>query len=352
MNDHSPTGPASLDSLALAASEAVHRAARVTRAVQGRLAEIAATAKDDRSPVTVADFASQAVVTMVLRRRLPSLRHALIAEESADLLRSPAGQALLAATVAAVREAEPDADAAATLDAIAAGASGDGLASTWTLDPVDGTKGFLRNGQYAIALARLEGGSVTLAALGCPALPSDPSADVSAPDATGSIFLAARGRGAFEVLAARGLAAFPDANSAAARRIASRPWSSGDPLAMCESVESGHSDQDLSRRMMGRFGPPAPPLRLDSQAKYAVVARGQAHAYLRLPTRKGYVERIWDHAAGSLLATEAGCRVGDVDGKPLDFGHGRGLERNRGVICASPSLFPLLVSAYAEATAD
>jgi 3'(2'), 5'-bisphosphate nucleotidase len=103
--------------------------------------------------------------------------------------------------------------------------------------------------------------------------------------------------------------------------------------------------------MMGRFGPPAAPLRLDSQAKYAVVARGQAHAYLRLPTRKGYVERIWDHAAGSLLAVEAGCRVGDVDGKPLDFGHGRGLERTRGVVCASPALFPRLVAAYAEATA-
>ena len=125
----------------------------------------------------------------------------------------------------------------------------------------------------------------------------------------------------------------------------------GQPVTMCESVESGHSDQDLSRRMMERFAPPAPPLRLDSQAKYAVVARGQAHAYLRLPTRKGYVERIWDHAAGSLLATESGCRVGDVDGKPLDFGHGRGLERNRGVVCASPSLFPLLIAAYAEATA-
>ena len=30
----------------------------------------------------------------------------------------------------------------------------------WTLDPIDGTKGFLRGGQYAIALALLEGGHV------------------------------------------------------------------------------------------------------------------------------------------------------------------------------------------------
>jgi 3'-phosphoadenosine 5'-phosphosulfate (PAPS) 3'-phosphatase len=121
--------------------------------------------------------------------------HALVAEESADLLRSAAGEALLAATVAAVREVEPGADADATLDAIAAGASGDGRSCTWTLDPVDGTKGFLRNGQYAIALARLEDGEVTLAALGCPALPSDPAGEVQVPDPVGSLFLAAEASG-------------------------------------------------------------------------------------------------------------------------------------------------------------
>jgi HAL2 family 3'(2'),5'-bisphosphate nucleotidase len=350
MAPHRPTGPTPYDQLALAAAEAVERAGRVTRGVQRRLAEIAAAAKDDRSPVTVADFAAQAVVTLVLRRKLPSLPHALIAEESAELLRSAEGEALLAATVAAVREVEPEADAAATIDAIAAGMSGDGQPHTWTLDPVDGTKGFLRNGQYAIALARLEDGAVTLAALGCPALPSDPKGDVTTPDAAGSLFLAARGRGGFEILAGHSLTGFPTANSSTARRIAARPWAWGEPVTMCESVESGHSNQDLSRRLMSRFGPPGPPLRLDSQAKYAVVARGQAHAYLRLPTRKDYVERIWDHAAGSLLAAEAGCRVGDVDGKPLDFGHGRGLERNRGAVCASPELFPQLIEAYAEAT--
>jgi 3'(2'), 5'-bisphosphate nucleotidase len=351
MEPNRPTGPVPTDTLALAAVAAVERAGRVTRSVQRRLAEIAAAAKDDRSPVTVADFAAQAVVTLVLRRMLPSMPHALVAEESADLLRSAAGDALLAATVAAVREVEPGADAGATLDAIAAGASGDGRSCTWTLDPVDGTKGFLRNGQYAIALARLEDGEVTLAALGCPALPSDPAGEVRVPDPVGSLFLAARGLGAFEVFPDRGLPGFPKGEAGSSRRLAARAWSDGQPVTMCESVESGHSDQDLSLRMMGRFGPPAAPLRLDSQAKYAVVARGQAHAYLRLPTRKGYVERIWDHAAGSLLAVEAGCRVGDVDGKPLDFGHGRGLERNRGVVCASPALFPRLVAAYAEATA-
>ena len=54
---------------------------------------------------------------------------------------------------------------------------------------------------------------------------------------------------------------------------------------------------------------------MDSQAKYAVVARGEADIYLRLPTRADYREKIWDHAAGALIVTEAGGVVSDLDGQ-------------------------------------
>ena len=60
-----------------------------------------------------------------------------------------------------------------------------------------------------------------------------------------------------------------------------------------------------SRRALGIT---AEPLRLDSQAKYAVVARGDASIYLRLP-HGGYRENVWDHAAGWLIVSEAGGRV-------------------------------------------
>ena len=77
-----------------------------------------------------------------------------------------------------------------------------------------------------------------------------------------------------------------------------------------------------------------------------------ADAYLRMPTRPRYVERIWDHAAGSLIGTEAGCAVTDIRGDRLDFGHGRHLEKNLGVICASTSLHPELIRAIAELGLD
>jgi 3'(2'), 5'-bisphosphate nucleotidase len=80
------------------------------------------------------------------------------------------------------------------------------------------------------------------------------------------------------------------------------------------------------------------PYRIDSQCKYAAVARDDASIYLRLPTRADYRERIWDHAAGSLLVECAGGTVTDVEGRPLDFRHGRALERNRGVVATGGSI--------------
>jgi len=88
-----------------------------------------------------------------------------------------------------------------------------------------------------------------------------------------------------------------------------------------------------------------PSVRLDSQAKYAVVARGQADIYLRMPTKKGYVERIWDHAAGALCAVEGGCVVSDIRGAPLDFGCGRGLENNSGIAVAPPGVHGRIIAA-------
>ena len=71
----------------------------------------------------------------------------------------------------------------------------------------------------------------------------------------------------------------------------------------CESVESGHSDQDQSAMIARDLQITEEPVRVDSQCKYAIVARGEAQIYLRLPTRKDYREKIWDHAAAMTLPT-------------------------------------------------
>ncbi|MCA9093323.1 MAG: 3'(2'),5'-bisphosphate nucleotidase, partial [Planctomycetaceae bacterium] len=88
---------------------------------------------------------------------------------------------------------------------------------------------------------------------------------------------------------------------------------------------------DVSAQVVQDLGIAGHPVRLDSQAKYAVVALGEAEIYLRLPTRADYREKIWDHAGGVLIVLEAGGRVSDVSGKPLEWTHGAELAANRGV---------------------
>ena len=87
---------------------------------------------------------------------------------------------------------------------------------------------------------------------------------------------------------------------------------------------------------------------MDSQCKYALVAQGQAAAYLRL-TKGGYVEKIWDHAAGAIIITEAGGMLTDLYGKPLDFSKGRTLSSNKGIIAScGGALHQELVAAYSQ----
>src|SRR4051794_18148484 len=174
------------------AVDAVREAASLCRAVRERL-DPAVLAKHDLSPVTVADFGSQALIGRCLAEAFPD--DPLIAEEDAAELRRPENAALLAEVVAQVRALRPESGAG---DESVGRWIDHGGASTfserfWTLDPIDGTKGFLRNEQYAVALALVVGGRVVVAALACPNLPLG----LAAGDAVGVVFVAVRGQGAF-----------------------------------------------------------------------------------------------------------------------------------------------------------
>jgi 3'(2'), 5'-bisphosphate nucleotidase len=82
-------------------------------------------------------------------------------------------------------------------------------------------------------------------------------------------------------------------------------------------------------------------MRMDSQCKYGLIARGDAEIYLRFQVNSDYQENIWDHAGGYLLVTESGGAVHDSQGKPLDFTRGRKLLGNKGVI-ATNGRFPIM----------
>jgi 3'(2'), 5'-bisphosphate nucleotidase len=301
---------------------AVRAAARLCQAVQSDLRDV--LEKDDRTPVTVADFGSQALICHALREAFPN--DPVIAEEDSAALQEDGNAALLEQVVARVQSEAPAAEADAVCRWIDHGNADAYHDRFWTLDPIDGTKGFVRGDQYAIALALLEDGHPVVAALGCPNLPGDLTTDDPAP--TGQIFLAVRGEGAAQLSL--------EAPDAAATPIQTSTIQVPSDGRFTESYVSAHSSHDLAVEVGTRLGIDEAPLRIDSQAKYAVVARGDAEIYFRLP-RPGtnYVEKIWDHAAGSLVVEAAGGTVTDMHGRALDWRQAPLLSQNEGIVATN-----------------
>ncbi len=310
--------------------DAVRAACRICRAVQGELQAADSVQKKDKSPVTVADLAGQAVVAERLARALPRVE--LVAEEdSAHLREDPA---LLANVVQRVRAEWPEAGDGDVLAAIDRGRGKGGPGTRFlTLDPIDGTKGFLRGEQYAVALALVEDGRPVVGVLGCPNL-------VGPDGRPGVVLLAVEGAGT------RALPLDGTACDGPLCRVSD--CTESEAIRMCESVEAAHSAHGESAALSASLHIQAAPVRIDSQAKYAVLALGDAELYLRIPTDPRRREKIWDHAAGALVVTEAGGMVTDLDGRALDFGRGRTLEQNRGIVASNGRVHERVVAALAS----
>ncbi len=321
------------------AIRAVVEAGRVTRTAQTALVVSRdRVLKADRSPVTVADLAAQAIMTARLQEAFPG--DTIMAEEDASPLEGSDGPGLEVRVLELVEGSLPGLDGRGLSALLERGAHPGGPDGRfWVMDPVDGTKGFLRGEQYAIALALVVGGRVELGVVGCPNLPVTPG-DPGSP--RGCLFAASRGGGAFQ-LDSRGLEHRPihvDGVSTSSRG------------SFCESVERAHSSHGATARVATRLGITAPPYRVDGQTKYAIVARGEASLYLRLPSRPDYREKVWDHAAGSCIVHEAGGRVTHVDGKELDVSAGRTLPDATGIVVSNGRIHDEVLRAVREVLAD
>lgn len=297
------------------AVEAVREGSLLARRIQQEMVGGALT-KDDRSPVTVADFAVQALVARRLAELLPG--SVLIGEEQADALRLEEGGPTLDQITGFVRAVIPDATPEEVCGLIDRG-SGEPPSTYWTLDPIDGTKGFLRCEQYAVALGMVRDGHVELGVLGCPEL------------AGGTIFAAVRGQGSWRK---------PIDGAANWRQIEVSNRAQATAARILRSVEKSHTNVDEIGQLAAKLGVTEIATSMDSQAKYGVLASGDGDVMLRLisPTRPDYREKIWDQAAGSIVVEEAGGRITDLDGRPLDFSQGRTLAKNRGILATNGHL--------------
>jgi 3'(2'), 5'-bisphosphate nucleotidase len=317
-----------------AALEAVTRAAQLCSSVRAELVAPDTLQKSDASPVTVADWGAQALVCQLLLQRFP--QDPIVAEEDSTELRRPENVRTLSRVTQHVRRYEPQATPADVCRWIDSGKRSVAR-RFWTLDPIDGTQGFLRHDQYAIALALIEDGRVTMAVLACPALAPQLS---DTGETAGVLFVAVRGEGA--LMSTLGSSAF----------VPIRVTQSCDPsrLRILESVESAHGHPRLQQALAEALLIEAPAIRMDSQAKYGVLARGEAALYLRLPSSASpnYREKIWDHAAGALIVEEAGGRVTDMFGSRLDLASEARMSHTSGVIASNGLLHESVLAALAH----
>jgi len=314
----------------IVATHAVLKACGLCETVRSSPSSGEAILKNDSTPVTVADFGSQALINLELMK---SFNYPVMAEEEGSALQSPDYRHTKSMVLEFVNGIQPGLSEGKILAAINNSSyKGGRTGRFWTLDPIDGTKGFLRDEQYAIALALIEDGKVVLGILGCPNLPRN----LEKPDAQkGCLFIAVKGGGTVT----RPLDN-PEERPVAVTGI-------DDPCRaiVCESVEPSHSSRTDSDKFREILKIESPPIRMDSQCKYGLVARGDSSIYLRIPTSSDYTEKVWDHAAGWIIVEEAGGRVTDVFGNPVDFSVGRSLESNKGIVATNGRLHNRVIAA-------
>lgn len=319
--------------------------------------------KDDNSPVTIADWSVQATISLLLSESFGTSNVSIVAEEDVHALSKADGAGLLKAVVETVNEALSEAPRFGlmspqgnlgpkeVLEAIGRCNSAGRLnRKFWALDPVDGTLGFVRGDQYAVALSLIEDGKVVLGVLGCPNYPMKKEwlnyhhryhriiTKLTPPASEswdrGCILYAREGSGEAwmqPLLHKNKSLEWP--NAAVPVRV-----SSIDNPALatfCEPVEKANSSHSFTAGLAHSVGLRKQPLRVYSMVKYAAIARGDAEIFMKF-ARAGYKEKIWDHAAGVVIVQEAGGVVTDARGRPLDFSKGIYLEGlDRGIIACS-----------------
>lgn len=205
--------------------------------------------KGDSSPVTEADHAAEAILLTALREFAPGVP--VVAEEQVAAGRAPA-----------VRELY------------------------FLVDPLDGTKEFVRGGgDYTVNVGLIIGDSPVL----------------------GLVYAPEQDRLYAGVV---GMGAFMETRQVERRALRTRPRRA--PLAV---VASKSHMNDATEAYLARAAPGAERVSVGSSLKFGLIAEGAADLYPRLsPTSE------WDTAAGHAVLLAAGGRVDGPDGLALRYG--------------------------------
>jgi len=156
----------------------------------------------------------------------------------------------------------------------------------WLVDPLDGTREFVRrNGEFTVNIALIENRRPILGVIYAPALDR--------------LYAGSAGLGAYAEIAAQ------------RRPIACRLPS---PQGLAVVTSRSHQDPSAWRALLGARAV-ASRLTAGSSLKFGLIAAGEADAYPR--TGRTWE---WDTAAGHAIVSASGGRVADIDGAELRYG--------------------------------
>ena len=207
--------------------------------------------KADDSPLTAADAAAHALISQRLKALTPELP--LLSEEDVAGFGGP-----------------------------------DAAGRYWLVDPLDGTKEFIkRNGEFTVNIALIEQGRPLLGVVYAPVLET--------------MYAAAQGVGAFKQTGDGGRTAIR-----VAEHHTGEIW---------KVVGSRSHAGDTLPAVLQRLGEHEL-ISMGSSLKFCLVAEGSADVYPRLgPTS------LWDTAAAQCVVEQAGGKVVQLSGEPLGYGN-------------------------------
>lgn len=332
------------------ATLAVHRASIVAKTMQA-VVDKGSRDKEDASPVTVADFATQAILISALRHHFPEDQ--FIGEESAAALRQdPELVERVWALVSALKPGRAETHPDEGLDEVAAeiqaaipatrdemlrnidlGGDGEGVGQqrTWILDPIDGTATFIRGQQFAVSVALIVDGEQRVGVVGYPNFKDEGAVvheDLIDQDGYGLLVSAVKGHGASKRAMLRsGLQPAEKLMQAKA-----------DELVFVESLASPYINQERHKTVRDRLQ--AAELSTDlwsMQVKYGALTVGACNTMVRIPKHEDHRPWAWDHAGGMLVYEESGGMLTDLHGRPFRY-CGRKLMENVGLVAALPEV--------------
>jgi 3'(2'), 5'-bisphosphate nucleotidase len=344
------------------AFRAVHAASLLTKSVLRSLKNnVSAETKADDSPVTIADFAAQAIIITAIHAVYPD--DSFVGEESAEALRQNDAlaervwelvQRAAEAQLSQFGDARHSPSAFPTtkeemLRAIDLGAATEQTrrGRVWVMDPIDGTLSFMTNKQYAVCLCLLVDGVQQVGVIACPNLRFDVYGplgqsriheDLVDEAGFGVLLSAVKGQGTF-------VCSMMDTRLGTPRRV-EHSQQNQKALAALDFVETTIGKTSLSQdehkavaELVGAKWPGT--VLWSQQMKYVALALGATDVMVRLPKGLERFTYVWDHAGGQLLFQEAGGIIRDINDCPIDFGQGRKIlgTGNFGMVAAMPSAY-------------